>query len=128
MQAFFDISLLLALATVIALVMQWLRLPLLLGHILTGILAGPAVFNMLQHTSVIETFSQLGITALLFVVGLSLSPHVIREVGKVALATGLGQILFTTLFGFGLGMLLGYSWMTSLFWPLPSRLAAPLSS
>jgi Kef-type K+ transport system membrane component KefB len=115
MQAFFDISLLLALATVIALVMQWLRLPLLLGHILTGILAGPAVFNMLQHTSVIETFSQLGITALLFVVGLSLSPHVIREVGKVALATGLGQILFTTLFGFGLGMLLGYSWMTSLF-------------
>ncbi len=115
MNPFLEISLVLALATTVALAMQWLRLPLLLGHILTGILAGPAVLHLIQGKELLEVFSQLGITALLFVVGLSLNPSVIREVGKIALFTGIGQILFTTLFGFGLGILLGYPWLTSFF-------------
>jgi Kef-type K+ transport system membrane component KefB len=50
----------------------------------------------------------IGISVLLFVVGLKLDVGLIRSVGPVALATGLGQIVFTSLFGFlialGLGM------------------------
>lgn len=115
MHLFFEISLIFALATVVAFVMQWLRLPLLLGHIITGVLAGPAVFQLIQGKETIEVFSQLGITALLFVVGLSLNPAVIREVGKIALFTGIGQIAFTTLFGVAIAVLLGYPLMTSLF-------------
>lgn len=115
MNPFFELSLVLALATVVAVVMQRLRLPLLLGHILTGVLAGPAVLQILHGQEVLSVFSQLGITALLFVVGLSLNPTIIREVGKVALFTGIGQILFTTVVGFGLTLGLGYPWVTSLF-------------
>ncbi|MBM3204787.1 sodium:proton exchanger, partial [Candidatus Uhrbacteria bacterium] len=97
MSLFFEITLILVLATGIALLMQWLRLPLLLGHIITGILAGPAALQIIHGKEMIEVFSQLGITALLFVVGISLSPTVIKEVGKIALLTGMGQIIFTTI-------------------------------
>ncbi len=115
MDVFIEISLIFGLATLIALFMQLLRLPLLLGHIITGILVGPAVLNLLHSEDTIEIFSKLGITALLFIVGLSLSPQVIRDVGRVSLITGIGQILFTTLFGFLIGQLFGFSWLTSLY-------------
>jgi Kef-type K+ transport system membrane component KefB len=112
---FLELSLILALATGVAIIMQKLRLPLLLGHILTGILAGPAVMQIIQGKETIEVFSQLGITALLFVVGLSLNPAVIREVGRVAVTTGIGQIVFTTAFGCLLALLLGYPFTTAIF-------------
>ncbi len=114
MQAFLEVSLILALATGMAILMQSLRLPLLLGHILTGILVGPAVWHILQAKETVEIFSQLGITALLFVVGLGLHPQVIREVGKIALLTGIGQVVFTTGFGFILALLFGFSWISAL--------------
>ena len=114
MQAFLEISLILAIATGMAVLMQSLKLPLLLGHILTGILVGPAVWHILQAKEAIEIFSQLGITALLFVVGLGLNPQVIREVGKIALLTGIGQVVFTTCSGFILALLFGYAWIPAL--------------
>ncbi len=107
MNTFVEISLILALATGVAFVMQTLRLPLVLGHLLTGILAGPAVLNLIHSQSTIDIFSKLGITALLFIVGLSLSPQVFRDVGRASILTGFGQILFTTFLGYALGRVLG---------------------
>jgi len=49
----------------------------------------------------------------LFIVGISLSPRVIREVGKVSLVTGIGQILFTSLIGFFISRALGFSILVS---------------
>lgn len=115
MEAFIEISLILAIATVMAVVMQQLRLPLILGHIMSGILVGPAVLNILHAESTLEIFSQFGITALLFIVGLSLSPHVIREVGRVSVVTGLGQIIFTSLVGFLIGRGLGFGTVEALY-------------
>ncbi|MEB3352669.1 MAG: cation:proton antiporter, partial [Cyanobacteriota bacterium] len=46
---------------------------------------------------------------LLFVVGLKLDVGLIRSVGPVALATGMGQIVFTALFGFLLSLGLGFA-------------------
>lgn len=115
MEAFIEISVILAIATVMAVVMQQLRLPLILGHILSGILVGPAALNILRSESTLEIFSQFGITALLFIVGLSLSPHVIREVGRISVVTGLGQIIFTSVIGFLIGRGLGFGMVEALY-------------
>lgn len=106
---FTELSLLLAIAVGIALVMRALRQPLIVGHILTGILVGPSVFGFITSTETIAEFGGFGIALLLFIVGLGLNPKVIKEVGRVALLTGVGQVLFTSLFGFGIVKLLGYS-------------------
>jgi Kef-type K+ transport system membrane component KefB len=114
MDAFTEIGLILALATAVAFFMQALRLPLILGHILTGVVAGPLVLNLIHSQETISIFSHLGITALLFIVGLGLSPHVMRDVGRVSLATGIGQIAFTTGFGYLIGRAFGFDALTSL--------------
>lgn len=115
MNHFLELSLIIGIATGIALIMQFLKQPLILGHILTGILVGPIALNLIQAKDILEIFSNLGITALLFIVGLSLSPRVMREVGRVSFIAGIGQVLFTTIFGYGLGLMFGFSSTVSLY-------------
>ncbi len=112
---FAEISLILAIATVIAALTQLLKQPIIIGHILTGILVGPAVLNLVKSTETVELFSHIGVALLLFIIGLGLNPRVIKEVGKVALLTGLGQIVVTSIIGFGLARLLGFSSVVALY-------------
>lgn len=112
---FTQLSLIIVFATVVAGLMRFLKQPLIMGHIITGILMGPEVLNLIGEIETLEVFSQIGVSILLFIVGLSLSPKVIREVGKVALITGIGQILFTTLFGFLIATFFNYSTVEALY-------------
>lgn len=116
MDAFLQIALMFAVATGIALFMQFIRQPLVLGHILTGILVGPSFLHLLQdHGGSFELFAKLGITSLLFIVGLSLRPKVVREVGSVAAIAGTAQVVITTLLGALLVKAFGYPWLESFY-------------
>jgi Kef-type K+ transport system membrane component KefB len=110
-----EIALLLALATGVSLIMRLLRQPMIVGYILTGIIAGPQVLNVIHNQEALELFSQIGIIFLLFIVGLNLNPKIISEVGKVSLVTGIGQIIFTSLIGFILALLLGIERIAALY-------------
>jgi len=115
MHIFIEISLLLGIATLLSAVMRALRQPLIVGYILTGVIAGPYLLNIITSTEYIELFAKLGIAILLFIVGLSLKPDVIREVGRTSLITGLGQVLFTSIIGFGIMKLLGFDNVSSIY-------------
>lgn len=91
------------------------RQPLIIGYIVAGILLGPNVLNIVTSQDAVGTFAKLGIVVLLFMVGLSLSPKVFKEVGKISLITGMGQIIVTTIVGFIICNLLGFSLATSLY-------------
>lgn len=114
-QAFYEIALILGLAAVIGAVGMLLRQPLIVAFLATGILAGPAGFSLIQSHGQIELLAQIGISLLLFVVGLRLDLSLIRTTGPVALATGLGQVIFTSLFGFLITLWLGFSVVASLY-------------
>src|SRR3989344_6430748 len=100
MEIFVELSVIIVIAMFVSLLMRLLKQPLIVGYIFTGILVGPYFLNLIQNGDVIELFSKIGITILLFIVGLNLSPNVIREVGKASLLTGIGQVLFTSIIGF----------------------------
>ena len=99
----------------VSIVIRLLKQPLIIGYILSGILVGPFFLNLIQSSETIAVFSEMGIAFLLFIVGLHLSPKVIKEVGKISLVTGIGQILFTSLIGYLIGMMLGFSIVTSIY-------------
>ena len=107
MGIFSELAVIILIATLLAMLMRLLKQPLIVGYIIAGIIAGPNVFNILQSTEHIELFSKIGITVLLFIVGLNLSPKVIREVGKVSLVTGVGQVIFTSAVGLFIALMLG---------------------
>lgn len=114
-KAFLEIGLILLLAVVVSGVMSKLKQPLIIGYIITGLIAGPYFFNIIHSKETLEVFSSIGIALLLFVVGLSLNPRVIKEVGKVSLITGLGQVIFTTVFGYIIGIALGLNAVSAIY-------------
>lgn len=107
MPVFLEITIVLLITMVISFVMKYIKQPLVVGYILAGIIVGPAVLDILHSHDTLDLFSKLGITILLFIVGLHLSPRVIKEVGKVSLITGVGQVLVTSVTGFAIALLLG---------------------
>lgn len=115
MNIFIEIGLIVFIATLVSSVMRIFRQPLIVGYIFTGVLVGPYFFNLIESTEYIELFSKLGIAILLFIIGLSLKPDVIREVGRVSLITGLGQILVTSFVGFYLMQFLGFGFSASIY-------------
>jgi Kef-type K+ transport system membrane component KefB len=115
---FSEISVLVALVAVVALVMRLLKQPLIIGHILTGIIVGPAALGLVRSAETIEVFAKIGISLLLFIIGLGLNPRVIKEVGKPALIVGLAQMTGTTLIGILSSKFLGLSLTESVIFGL----------
>jgi Kef-type K+ transport system membrane component KefB len=112
---FYEVAALLALGAAAGLVALVLHQPLIVGLIGAGIIAGPAVLGVARSDAHIDLLAELGIAVLLFLVGLKLDIRLIRSLGAVALATGLGQVTFTAVIGFGLCLLLGLDTVTSIY-------------
>jgi Kef-type K+ transport system membrane component KefB len=80
-----------------------------------GVIAGPSVLDIVKSKDNIHLLADIGIAILLFIVGLKLDLRIIKSVGKIALLTGLGQVIFTSLFGFIIGILLDFTWLHSFY-------------
>ena len=114
-EVFIQISIAMFIVLVVSLIMRILKQPLIIGYIISGIIVGPFFLDMLSGIDEIKIFSEFGIAFLLFIVGLHLSPKVIREVGRISVITGLGQIFFTALIGYFISIFLGFPVITSLY-------------
>ena len=112
---FYQIAALLVLAAGVGLLGLALRQPLIVSYIVVGLIAGPAALGIATGGEPIDLLAELGVAVLLFLVGLKLDIGLIRSVGAVAVATGLGQVLFTALVGFLICLALGLPWLTSLY-------------
>jgi Kef-type K+ transport system membrane component KefB len=113
---FEQIAAVLLVAAVVGALAVRLRQPLIIGFIAVGILVGPSVLNIVSaEQEEIELLAGLGIALLLFVVGLRLDLHLIRTTGPVALATGLGQVTFTSVIGFLIALGLGLDVVPALY-------------
>jgi Kef-type K+ transport system membrane component KefB/Trk K+ transport system NAD-binding subunit len=112
---FVEIAVILLLAVVVAAVGARLRQPLIIAFIACGIIIGPSVLGWMTSGEEIDLLADMGIALLLFVVGLKLDLHTIRTMGRVALATGMGQVAFTSVFGFVIAMAFGMSVVESVY-------------
>jgi Kef-type K+ transport system membrane component KefB/uncharacterized UPF0146 family protein len=112
---FHQIALLMLVAAAAGALVIWLRQPLIMGYILAGVVLGPSVLGWITIQDQVDLLAKMGIAILLFVVGLRLDLHLIRTVGPVALATGLGQVFFTSVIGYFLALPLGLRPVAALY-------------
>ena len=112
---FYEVAALLVLAALCGLAGIVLRQPLIVSFIITGVLAGPGVLGVVRSTEHLHLLAEIGVSLLLFLVGLKLDLSLIRTLGPVAVATGLGQVLFTSVVGFFICLGLGLDPVASLY-------------
>ena len=110
-----DIILIILAGLVTSLVANRLRIPLIIGYIIAGIIIGPytgvmAISNI-QH---IELLAEIGVALLLFSIGLDLSFGELKAVKAIALIGTPIQIALLIAYGFGIGRFLDLSWNASL--------------
>jgi len=112
---FHEIAFLLLIAAAVGLIGTALRQPVVVSFIVVGI-AAAALFEAAPATVAQITFlAELGVALLLFLVGLTLDWRLVRQLGPVAVATGLGQVAFTAAIGFLLGVAMGLDVVTSFY-------------
>ncbi len=111
---FYQLSLVLAMAAGISLVAKLLRQPPIIGYIVSGFLVGPALLNVIHAEEAFNSFSQIGIALLLFMIGLSLNASVIKRMGKPAVLTFGLIILGLGTTGYAASWLLGFNATESL--------------
>lgn len=112
---FQEIAWLLLAAAAIGLLGSVLRQPVIVSFIAVGILAAAFFEGSDETQEQVQFLAELGVAVLLFLVGLKLDWRLVRNLGPVALATGLGQVLFTSVIGFLIGLALGLDAVTSLY-------------
>lgn len=113
--AFTTVAMILAIATLAGLIASRLRQPLIVAFIVVGIAVGPVGVGWVTADTTVELLARLGIAILLFLVGLRLDLHLIRSTGPVAVATGLGQVVFTSVIGYVIARGLGMDSVTAIY-------------
>ncbi|MGE0661056.1 MAG: cation:proton antiporter [Reyranellaceae bacterium] len=113
--AFGEVAALLVMAAVIGIFGMVLRQPLIVSFIAVGLIAGPSALDVVRSDEQIGLLSELGIAILLFLVGIKLDVKLVRSLGAVALLTGLGQVAFTSIFGYLICLALGLDHVASLY-------------
>ena len=112
---FQEIAWLLIGATAVGLLGAMLRQPVIVSFIAVGIAAAALFDSSTETASQVAFLAELGVAILLFLVGLKLDWRLVRTLGPVALATGLGQVVFTAGIGFFIGVALGLDVLTSTY-------------
>ncbi|MDH4223447.1 MAG: cation:proton antiporter, partial [candidate division Zixibacteria bacterium] len=92
-----DIVIILGLSVIAVFLFQRIRLPSILGFLLSGIIAGPQGLGLIKATHDIQFLAELGVILLLFAIGIEFSLKNLLRIRKSALLGGSLQVLLTIL-------------------------------
>lgn len=110
-----DILILLGFSVIIVFALQKLKLPSIIGFLLTGVVIGPYGFSLINAVDQVEILSEIGVILLLFVIGMELSIKQLISIKKTVFIGGSLQVGVTILIASFVYYFLGNSWSESVF-------------
>ena len=116
-QLIIDLAVILVAAGLVTIIFKWLKQPVVLGYIVAGLLAGPAVkFIPTVGDSVnIQTWADIGVIFLLFSLGLDFSFKKLVKVGGTAVIGAITVVIGMMTTGYIVARMLGWDSMNGLF-------------
>jgi CPA2 family monovalent cation:H+ antiporter-2 len=102
-----DIFLIFAVALLVVIVCHRLRVPTIVGFLLTGVLAGPHGLGLIRAVHEVEILAEVGVVLLLFTIGLEFSLDSLIKMKTTVLAGGAAQIFSTGLAAAAVSLALG---------------------
>jgi monovalent cation:H+ antiporter-2, CPA2 family len=113
-----DFTIIMVVASVMALISYKLKQPMVIGYIVAGMIIGPYTppFSLLINLDILNLFAEIGIILLLFVVGMEFPIEKLRSIGRKALVIALSEAVGTFVSGIVISLqILHYSLYDSLF-------------
>jgi CPA2 family monovalent cation:H+ antiporter-2 len=92
-----------------------LRIPPVVGLLLTGVLIGPTGLRLIPETAGVELFAEIGVVLLLFTIGLELSLERLGRARRALLIGGPAQAALTIAATFLIALALRFDWRAALF-------------
>ncbi len=102
---FIAIAILLAAALIGGLLAHRMRQPVILGYLIIGVAIGPHALGLVSDLEIVEAAATIGVSLLIFTIGMEVSINQLREVGKIGIWGGISQILLTI----SIGVLVGFT-------------------
>ncbi len=108
-----DIAIIIFAATILSYIFSLLKQPLIPTYLIAGLIIGPAGLSLITNHEIIMTLSELGITFLLFLVGMELDFSRLKTVRNMSLFGTTLQVISTFFLTFLLSILLGFNTIVS---------------
>jgi len=119
-----DIVIIFSLSTFVNFVFTKIKIPTIIGYLLTGIIAGPYALAIIQSPKEIELMAEIGIILLLFSIGLEFSLNHLLKIRRIVFWGGLLQLLTTTIITMFVARLYNLNWIAALFIGLITALSS----
>tara|TARA_R110002050_G_scaffold334_6_gene2158 strand:- start:3203 stop:5218 length:2016 start_codon:yes stop_codon:yes gene_type:complete len=110
-----DIVVIFGLATLVILLFMRLKLPTIIGYLLTGAIAGPYGLSLVYASTAVEVLSEIGVILLLFVIGLEFSLKSLMAIKKAVFIGGSLQVTLTIGVTAMISYLFGFDWNIAVF-------------
>lgn len=106
-----DLIVILGISVVVILILQYLKLPTIVGFLLSGILCGPHAFHLISVNHEVDILAEIGVVLLLFTIGLEFSLASLKKLKKAIFIGGSIQTGLSILFFTGFAYLFGYDYL-----------------
>lgn len=110
-----DLLILIGFSTLIVLLLKRVKLPSILGFLVTGILIGPYSLSLINDNHEVEIISEIGVILLLFVIGMELSLKQLASIKKMVFLGGAFQVLASILLTVAIYSFFTTSWSEAVF-------------
>ena len=110
-----DVVIIFALSTFVNFIFTKIRIPTLVGYLLTGIVAGPFLLGIIHSPHEIEIMAELGVVILMFTIGMEFSLKHLLKIRRIVFLGGFIQLTLTALVTMVLARSYNMEWKGALF-------------
>jgi monovalent cation:H+ antiporter-2, CPA2 family len=110
-----DIVVIFALSTLVNYLFTRIKVPTIIGYLLTGIIAGPHLFGLIRSPHEIEIMAEIGVVLLMFTIGIEFSLEHLFKIRKIVFLGGFLQVVLTTFITLLIVHAFHVAWKAALF-------------
>lgn len=96
-----QVGIILVVGEILGVISQKLKMPKVLGFLLSGIVIGPSLFNVVHESEPIQVMAQIGVIFLMFMAGLETDIEKFKSAGVSSFIIAIGGIVVPFLLGAG---------------------------
>ncbi len=90
-----DIVIIFALSTFVNFIFTRIKVPAIIGYLITGVIAGPHLLALINSPENVEVMAEIGVILLMFTIGLEFSLNHLLNIRRIVFLGGFMQLLLT---------------------------------